>query len=513
MSQSEYGKGSLATAGLGQKTAVAFSWGIFANGLKIVLTLVVQGVMARYLGPNAFGLFAMGIIVMGLAGYFADMGISTRLVQQREVNKDDIAFALAINIVMSMTIALLVIFTSDYLAAFFGTPDASLVFKTMAPVFVINAIASVSISLLRRELDYRTIQLASLGSYVVGFAIIGLLCAVFIESSHALIAAYVTQALVNFLMVYSKVRHSFRLNFSFKQRGDHLSFGGMVLVTNIINWCGGSIDKIIVGKAFSAQSLGHYSAAYNLIFAPIGALYQNLQSTVFSSMARMNEDKQRMREAYLELVKVVSLLVLPAFSCAYVVAPTLVLAVYGASWIESGDFAKLFCLIAPLQLIWGISTPVLWNAGRRTIEAKVQLPFIIASALSMIIAANYSSIAVAQIAALAFALRTTTMMVLACQTLSINTRQLYLTIFPSLVMSACVFAIAYVLAAQLKSMSIAPIASLAIVGFVFFLTMLIGTLLAPSLIPRSVSTIILRISTNAPKWTLPIIQRLTSSGV
>lgn len=510
MTGNEQNDASASKSSLGHKTAVAFSWGVFANLLKIALTLVVQGAMARFLGPSAFGLFAMGIMVMGLASYFADMGISTRLVQQQTIDNDDIAFALGINLMMSGLIAFGVVAGSDYLALFFGAPEASLIFKTMAPVFVINSVASVSVSLLRRNLDYRTIQLANLGGYVVGFAIVGMLCAIFLASAYALVAAYLTQALVNFLMLYRNTRHAFRLDFSFRKRGEHLAFGGTVLATNLINWCGGSIDKLIVGRTFNIQSLGHYSAAYNLIFAPIGALYQNLQSTVFSSMARMDADKPRMREAYLELVRAISLLVLPAFVCAYMLAHPLVLVVYGAQWSASGAFAQVFCLMAPLQLLWGISTPVLWNTGRKSVEASVQIPFILLSAVSMGLAAKHSSLAVAQVAAVAFCLRTVTIMMLACQTLQIGARQFALAILPALVLSACTGVVAWLVETQLAALHVLALLRLVIGGLVFAGTMVLAVLMVPSLIPRTLAAILQRLSARAPQWAHPILKRMNS---
>lgn len=498
-----------ADTNLGQRTAVAFGWGIFANVLKMALTLIVQGAMARFLGPSAFGLFAMGMLVMGLASYFSDMGISTRLIQQQTINDADVAFALTMNLIMSTVVSIVVILCADLLADFFGAHEAKPIFIAMAPVFVLNAIASVSASLLRRRLDYRTIQLAGLGGYVVGFAIVGTLCAAFLDSVYALVAAYIVQSIVYLLLMYLKVRHSFQLNFSFSQRRDHLTFGGTVLMTNLVNWSASSIDKVMIGRAFSAGNLGYYTAAYNLIFAPVGMLYQNLQSTVFSSMARMDGDKIRMRQAYLELLKAITLLVFPIFIGALILANTLIAVVYGPKWVSSGEFAQIFCIIAPLQLVWGISTPVLWNTNRKSTEALIQIPFVLISAIAMIVAAKYSTIAVAQVAALTFALRTFTMVGLACQILQISTKQVVISITPSLALAIFVGAAVWSVDQLLASAESIPLLRLMIGGAMVGVAILLAILIVPSLLPSTLKKLMHRYAHRAPSWSQPVIFRMT----
>ena len=124
---------------LGQRSAVAFSWGLFASFAKVLLTLVVQAILARLLGLEEFGLFALGMLVMGVAGYFADMGVATSLVQKNQVSKTDIHFVLTVNLLSSIAVGALVVALAGPLAHAFGKPQAQDIFLGLAPVFAINA--------------------------------------------------------------------------------------------------------------------------------------------------------------------------------------------------------------------------------------------------------------------------------------------------------------------------------------------------------------------------------------
>jgi lipopolysaccharide exporter len=49
---------------------------------------------------------------------------------------------------------------------------------------------------------------------------------------------------------------------------------------------------------------------------------------------------------------------------------------YGKEWSEAGWVLGILFLAMPAYVIWGISTPVLWNAGRKHYEFALQIPII-----------------------------------------------------------------------------------------------------------------------------------------
>lgn len=495
---------------LGQRSAVAFGWGVFASIAKILMTIVVQAVLARLLGPTEFGLYALGMLVMGVATFFADVGLATSLVQKSEITASDIRFVFTLNLCTAGGVALLVASCADLLAAAFDKPETAPIFRALAPVFVLNAVASVSTSLLRRRLDYRTIQLAGLVAYFVGFGIVGIAVAGVVGSVYALVIAYLVQSAIALCLLYAKTRHVVGLSFAGDARRSHLSFGGMVLVTNLVNWLVDAMDRVVVGKLFSAASLGHYSAAYNLIYAPVGALYPNLQSTVFSSTARLQSEPERMRHAYLELLNAVTAIFIPLFVGVFFFAPKLVLAIYGPNWLAAARIAEAFCLMAPFLLVWGISTPILWNTGRRSTEVKVQLPFIVLAALAIVVAAGNSLLAVAWVTAGVFVIRTLLMVVLACRSLHIGCATAARCIFPAVWITTLVGLAAMACAHALGAIGSTNVVSLLLGGTVIGVSALACFMAVPGSLPLTVRRFAGRRSRQGgPAWIRGVLNRLS----
>jgi lipopolysaccharide exporter len=475
---------------LGRRGAVALSWGVVVSAIKIVVTLGVQAALARLLGPVQFGIFAIGMLVVGLAGMFADIGLATGLVQKQFVTEDDVRFVFSMNLVISTLVALVIFVFAPTLAGAFGKPEVTGVFRALAPAFVLNALASVSVSLLRRSLDYRTIQLSGLAGYIGGFAVVGVPLAWATHSVYAVVAAFVVQSLITLGLVYAKTRHILGLRFRAPSGREHLAFGGTVLVTNIVNWAVSSIDRLIIGRLFSSAQLGLYSAAYNLVYAPVGLLYPNLQSVVFSTTARLQDQRDRMRSVYLDLLQSVTLVVLPPFAGLFFIAQPLVLSIYGQRWTGSSQLAAVFSVMAPFLLVWAISTPLLWNTGQKTLESKAQLPFIAVAIISLVLAARISLLAVAWTAAALYIARTVLIVILVLRTIRVGPIEVARRLGPSILMALAVSALSWGVQTLFATRGVPPqlrlLAGIAVIGAIQFG----GLLLMPAMLPVSVRRMI-----------------------
>ena len=394
------------------------------------------------------------------------------------------------------------------IASTFDKPEVKPTLQWLAPIFVVNAIASVSVSLLRRDLDYRSIQIANLVGYALGFGVVGIAAAAVFGTVQSLVAAYLCQAVLTLILLYRKTRHSIGFTLETIDRSVFLGFGANILVTNLVNWAASSLDRLIVSRLFSSATLGYYSASFNLIYSPVGALYASLQSTVFSSVARMQDELLRMRAAYLLLLRTVTLAFLPMFIGLYFYSGPLVLAIYGEQWVAAAPIAGPFCLMAPFVMIWACSTPVLWNTGRNSLEWKVQLPFLALTVLVIVPAASSSIVAVAWAASGIYMTRTILMMGLACRALGISFIQVFAAVWPGIWIAAIVCVVAQACALQLQA-NVIPVALQVVLGALVVLATIVTCLLSvPAVLPEVVRGYIGNLIPLAPQLLRPLLNRL-----
>lgn len=471
---------------LRRRGARALGWGAAGSAIKVLLSIAVQATLARLLGPGEFGLFAIGIVVLGVASFFSDVGLATHLIQRDQVDDREVSFVLAWNLTISVSIAAVLVGAAGWIAEAFQKPETVTVIRTLALVLSINAFAAISVALLRRALDYRSIQLAEIAGYIFGFGMVGIGLASSPWSSWALVGAFVSQAAATAAIVYSRTRHTLRLRWRSGDANAFANFGAAIMATNLVNWYVSSLDKLLIGRAHAESTMGLYTTVQNLTGSPANVLYPNLQSVVFSTTARLQNDQVALGRSYLTLLATVLTLVVPPFVGVAWVADLLAVTVYGPAWSAAAGVAPALTLMAPCILVWGISTPLLWNSNRKLTEVKVQAVFALVSTAALALAVQHSIEVVAWTVCALFVSRTIAIATAVVRRLDIGVaaigKVLLGAIQPIAVVSAAVWAARHVALATGQPAVLALAAGLAGVAA----GMASVLLLRPSLLPASV---------------------------
>ena len=426
-----------AGAGLAGQAARAVGWGAAGSVAKLVLQFGTQIMLARILGPEQYGLFAMGVLVVSLATFLADFGMAYGLIQKPQVSDDDLRCVFTWQILVGLVVATGVWAGSDLIARGFGEARAAAVVAALAPVCLLNALSAPSLNMLKRRMDFRSIQLSQVGSYVVGHVLCGLPLALWLGDVRALIVAWLVQSTVALVWAYAAVRHPLRPLWNTADRPAMLSVGLTVMVTNLLNWLLQNVDRAVVARSYTASSIGSYSAAYNLVYTPTTTLLGVIQPVFYSASARMDSaDRGRQAGVYQAVLLVILLLLAPAYVAVAVLADPIIALLYGSAWRDAGALLTPFALAMPAFLIWGMSTPMLWAAGYARKEFRSQLPVLLLWLLVCAAASQGPVLWVAWGVAGLFFVRAATMVGQVCRVLSIPARDLWRTLRPGTL--ACV---------------------------------------------------------------------------
>lgn len=365
-------------------------WGFAGSGLRIFIQFATQIALARILGPEQYGLYALGVMAIGFFLFFTDTGMTYGLIQKQDITALDQRFALTWQALVGVTLTLIVAISAEALAAFFHNEGLIPVIRGLAIICFLQACSLISINLLRRRLDMKHMQYAQIGSYVVGYVLFGIPLALNGFGVWSLVASWVVQALVNLLMLYSYARHPLRPLFWYDGGRSASGYGGLVFLTNAANWLIGNIDRIIVGRYFPAHTVGLYTTAYNLMSYGTTALHVVLQNVFFSTASRMQGDNERLGRASLVLIEAIALFAIPAFAWVAAVSEPFVLTLYGEAWRDASGVMQPIALAMPLLLFMGVATPVLWNSGNKKQELLFQMPLLVVWAAVAWIAAQWS---------------------------------------------------------------------------------------------------------------------------
>jgi O-antigen/teichoic acid export membrane protein len=192
-----------------------------------------------------------------------------------------------------------------------------------------------------------------------------------------------------------------------------------VVFTNLVNWALNNLDRLLVARLLSPVQLGLYNVAYNLATVPNTVLLGALQPAFMAAGAQWQDQRARLAAAYQQMLATLLVLALPVFTGLALLAPELVRLLYGAAWAGAGPVLALLFASMPALVIWGISTPVLWNTGRPRLECLLQLPLLPLGALALWLAAPHGITAAAAAAGLLLTLRAAVLVAAALRALAL----------------------------------------------------------------------------------------------
>ena len=123
---------------------------------------------------------------------------------------------------------------------------------------------------------------------------------------YALVYAYILQAILKAIILSYLEPHSIFPFFNKKSFNDLFFFGSGHTLARIANFFANQGDNLIVGKMMSADALGYYSNAYQLMVAPVNLIGQSLNIVLFPALASVQTDLARVKNAYYKSIQLVA---------------------------------------------------------------------------------------------------------------------------------------------------------------------------------------------------------------
>lgn len=386
--------GTDSSKALTSRSVGALKWGFIGVAVRIGLQLAAQIALARLVGPAGFGIVAAAVAVVFVSGIIVELGLGTALVQARHIGSTEIRIAFTRIMLSSIFIAGAVASSAESIATWYGNPQVSSVLRWMMLVVVVQAFSVVSLNLLRRNLDLKTIQIAQICGYLVGFPIVGVACATLGSGTWSLVAAWISQSVLEATILYLAVRHSVVPMLHWNST-PMTRFGVRIAAANLVNLSNELIENAAIGRAYGTAALGTYSLAANLVRTALNQIMGSLQQVSLSFSARSQEDQRLLRQGYLSFLWLAAIIVIPAFLSVGALAPTLVAGLYGDAWRDTIPLLVPLAFTMPMVCATVVGGSMLWGSGHVERETRVSTATAVVMLLVLTITASVSIVAMA----------------------------------------------------------------------------------------------------------------------
>lgn len=372
------------TGGVASKTIRSGIWAGLMNFGDRALQMLLMLILARLLGPRAFGLMSISLLALSALRRFSNLGVDAAIIQQKETDVDEyLNTAWILKIARGVLLFGVLFAIAPFIAGgIFDEPAATPLIRVigLSPLFV--GLQNPGIVYFRKNLDFHKQFVYQMSGSLAHFCV-GIGIAILDASVWALIFAFVASDAMK--MVVSYIVHGYRPwpEFHVPIAHELIGYGKWITGTSIIYFLYGEGDDAFVGWLVGATALGFYSYAYQLSNAPATEVTQIVSNVMFPAYSQLQENTEHLREAFFQALQVTSFIAFPMSFGIAAVSPVFVEAFLGEDWLPMVPVMQILAVYGLLRAI-GVNFGPVWKAvGRPDYITKLSAVRVICIALTI----------------------------------------------------------------------------------------------------------------------------------
>jgi O-antigen/teichoic acid export membrane protein len=270
---------------------------IAAQAARLLLTIGSTMVLARLLAPEEFGRIAMVVAVIGLLIVFRDLGLPTATVRQPEISHEQVSSLFWVNLLLSIGIALVATALAPLLAWFYREPALLRITPVFGIISLADGLSLQHRALLGRQMRFGALALIEVFSLAAGVAI-AIVSALLGARYWALVLYRLVTAITQTIACWAVCdwRPGGRIRLG--EIRSMLEFGGFLSGSRMVRYLGRNLDRVVIGRSWSADSLGLYSKANGWMLGPFQQASWTVAKVAVPVLSRLQSEPDRYRRYF-----------------------------------------------------------------------------------------------------------------------------------------------------------------------------------------------------------------------
>jgi PST family polysaccharide transporter len=379
---------------LKQKAARGVVWSVIQKWGMEAISFLSFVSLSRLLDPEAFGLVAMASVFTAFAQIFLDQGFSAAIVQRADLERGHLDTAFWTSVLTGVLLTAGGIAASGLVAAFFQEPRLAPVLSWLSLSFLLGALSSTQMAILRRKLGFKSLAARSMAATVVG-GIVGVSMAFAGFGVWSLVAQILANGLTGAIVLWGASDWRPGFNVSKKHFKELFVFGVAIVGSKISVFFSRRSDDFLIGHFLGATMLGYYTIGYRLLLVMMRLFTGIINSVAFPTFSRLEQNPERMRRAFYNVTQYTSLLAFPVFIGLAALAPELVPALFGGKWATSIPVMQILALTGIVQSVLVFNGSVIKASGKPSWHLGIMLLNSVCSVIGFLLAVRWGIVAVA----------------------------------------------------------------------------------------------------------------------
>ena len=338
------------------------------QGVQFLVMLII----ARILSPKDFGLVGMLAIFLAVAQSLIDSGFSQALIRKQDRTELDNSTVFYFNIAVSLLLYALLYTIAPWVAVFYNEPQLCKLMRVLCLVVVINSFAVVQRAIYTAAINFKTQAKASFIAAILS-GCVGIYMARSGYGVWTLVWQQLLNAGINTLLLWIWASWYPRLQYSWRSFRELFAFGSKLLASGLLDTIYNNMYVLVIGKVFSAVSLGYYAQADRFTKFPSSNITGILQRVTYPVLCTLQDDDEKLRRDYRQLLCLSAFIVFPLMCGLASVAYPLVELVLGEKWRFAATLIIPLCFCMMWYPIHAINLNLLQVKGRSDLFLRLEI--------------------------------------------------------------------------------------------------------------------------------------------
>lgn len=347
---------------LRKKIGRGFAWSAAGVGVMRLGSLVVGIVLANLLSPQAFGTYAVGLMVQSILMNFAELGLAADLVRHGDIKRRGPTIT-TVALAASGLLTILIWVSARPLAEAMDAPEATWVIRLLALTLPLAAITAVPFARMQRSFQQSRLFAVEVTNFSVSTVLTIALAVVGFGPLSLAIGKLVGQAVASvlqFLVTGTRLRVGWIPDVA----ASGLRFGFPLACAGLLSWTLLNVDTVMVTALAGTTALGIYVLAFNISSWPSSVIGTAVKAVAFPAFAeRGRAAGARDVEGLLRGTELVWALSLPVSLGLAVLAHPVVSILYPDKWARSAVVLTALALFGAFRVVFDLWAAYLTACG------------------------------------------------------------------------------------------------------------------------------------------------------
>lgn len=377
-----------------QKVFSNMMWRFFERTGAYLVQFVVSIILARILGPEAYGTIALVTVFITILQVFVESGLGSALIQKKNADDIDYSTVFYTSIVFCLILYLLLFFLAPLIARFYEDESLTLLTRVLGLTIVISGVKNVQQAYVSKHLLFKKFFFSTLIG-TIGAAIIGIWMAYNGYGVWALVTQQLFNLFVDMVVLWITIKWRPIKAFSFKRLKGLFSYGWKLLASSLLETAYNNLCQLIIGKVYSSSDLAFYNKGRQMPNLIINNINSSIDSVLLPTMSREQDDRVRVRDMTRRSIKTSIYIMAPLMMGLAFTGSNVILVLLTDKWLGAVPYLYIFCITSMFYPVHTANLNAIKAMGRSDIFLKLEIIKKIIGIILLVITMRISVMAMA----------------------------------------------------------------------------------------------------------------------